>query len=263
MRGALMLGFGKSKKQLETKVAELENRLNNLSWHDMSSEQWGELFGAIPASAGIAVTPVSAKRSTAVYACTNLIAGAFAITTLKFYEKKSGDERVEIDHDLWWLFNREPNPTLTASSLWDWTVSDKLLRGDGLIELHRNRKGDVEAISNVARDSAMIERSKSSKFRLNYHVDDVEKKRGIFQEDLLHIPGPGFNGVNGESVIKYAARDAVSTALAADRFSGSFFANGAHPSVVIEYPQGVAPKQEQIDNLRTQFEERYTGNDNH
>jgi HK97 family phage portal protein len=105
----------------------------------------------------------------------------------------------------------------------------------------------------------------SIKFRddhLIYLINDGANQYGLHQDDVLHFPGFGFDGIEGESVIRFAARQAVGTALAADEFSGEFFANGTTPSAVITYPAGVAPTDPQKDYMRQQFEERHTGRGN-
>jgi phage portal protein BeeE len=50
------------------------------------------------------------------------------------------------------------------------------------------------------------------------------------------------------SVISYGARAAVGNALAMDEYSGKFFANGAHPSIVLSNKGKM--EQDQIDLLQ-------------
>lgn len=249
----------KVQQQIDAVREELRAEFRNtaISWHDADSGLW-QAFGVDPSAAGVSVTPESARRATAVYACVNLIAGTIASTPVPVYQRTAtGRERVE--HDVWWMLNEQPCPGMTAASFWEWMVSSILLRGDGIAEIVRVSKGSnaVRELAPLPREKVVI--SKQPDGRLAYTTDEGGKKRAIIQEDVLHFPGFGFDGISGESVIKSAARQAVGTALAADQFSGSFFQRGATPSVVIEYPEGVAPKQEQANFLREQFEEKYAG----
>lgn len=259
-----MFNFGKSKKlereltALREEMGKLQN--SGLSWNDMSREQWSDFFGVAPSSAGVAVTNETAKRSAAVYSCCRLIAGAVALLPLPIYERTAEGGRNQVEHDLWWLLNESPYPTLTACSFWEWMVSSMLMRGDGIAQIVRDRNGRPVQLMPIPRECVLIEKVGDS---LNYYVGDAGRYYGLQAEDVLHFPGFGFDGVNGESVIRYAARQAVGTALAADEFAGEFFSNGASPSMVITYPQGVAPTPEQQGELRTQFTERYTGKGNH
>lgn len=253
-----MFGFGKTKKleaelaQARADIAQIKNEIPD--WAGLTGSQWSELY-TLPSSAGINVTSESAKRSAALYACVRLIAGSVAFLPLPIFQRsKDGRERVE--HDLWWLLNESPYPTLTACSFWEWMVSSLLLRGDGLAELKRDRFGVIKSIMPLPRECVVIKKNND---RLAYLVNDGVSKYGLDQDDVLHFPGFGFNGVQGESIIQYAARQAIGTGIAADEYSGEYFQNGATPSTVITYPQGVSPKQDQQDYLREQFEERHTG----
>lgn len=55
------------------------------------------------------------------------------------------------------------------------------------------------------------------------------------QEDVLHIPGLGFDGLIGYSPIAMA-RNAVGMTMACEEYGASFFANGANPGGVLEHP---------------------------
>lgn len=256
-----MLGFGKRKK-LEQEVATLREELGKIQaltgWG--GPEEWAEFFGVRSTSAGVAVTVESAKTSAAVYSCCRLIAGAVALLPIPVYERTLDGGRKKVEHNLWWLLNESPYPTLTACSFWEWMLASMLLRGDGLAEILRDRNGNPTGFLPLPRQCVEVEERDG---RLVYFVSDGVSTYGLYDEDVLHFPGFGFDGCKGESVIRYAARQAVGTALAADEYAGEFFANGASPAVALSYPQGVAPTEAQQNYLREQFTERYTGKGNH
>jgi HK97 family phage portal protein len=78
--------------------------------------------------------------------------------------------------------------------------------------------------------------------------------------EVLHFPGFGFDGIRSMSVITHAARAAVGNALAMDNYSGKFFENGAHPSIVLSAPGKMDERQ--IGLLQTAFNNKYAGNEN-
>jgi HK97 family phage portal protein len=78
--------------------------------------------------------------------------------------------------------------------------------------------------------------------------------------EVLHFPGFGFDGIKSQSVISYAARAAVGNALAMDEYSGKFFANGAHPSIVLNAPGKM--NDDQIKQLQNAFITKYAGIEN-
>lgn len=57
----------------------------------------------------------------------------------------------------------------------------------------------------------------------------------LCREDVLHIPGLGFDGLVGYSPIAMA-RNAVGMTLACEEYGSSFFANGARPGGVLKHP---------------------------
>ena len=64
------------------------------------------------------------------------------------------------------------------------------------------------------------------------------KKMGnitLRQEDVLHIPGLGFDGLIGYSPIAMA-RNAVGMTMVCEEYGASFFANGANPGGVLKHP---------------------------
>lgn len=258
-----MLFFGKQKK-LEQEVSTLRAQVEKINAATLDGwggpEQWAEFFGVRPASSGVAVTVESAKRSAAVYSCTRLIAGAVALLPIPVYERTLDGGRKKVEHDLWWLLNESPYPTLTACSFWEWMLSSMLMRGDGFAQIIRDRNGNPSSLMPIPRECVHVTERDG---HLVYFVSDGESVYGLFDHDVLHFPGFGFDGCHGESVIRYAARQAVGTALAADEYAGDFFANGANPSIALSYPQGVAPTEAQQNHLREQFTERYTGRGNH
>ena len=57
----------------------------------------------------------------------------------------------------------------------------------------------------------------------------------LSQEEVLHIPGLGFDGLIGYSPIALA-KNAVGMTLACEEYGASFFSNGANPGGVLEHP---------------------------
>ena len=55
------------------------------------------------------------------------------------------------------------------------------------------------------------------------------------REDVLHIPGLGFDGLVGYSPIAMA-KSAIGIALATEEYGAAFFRNGARPGGVLEHP---------------------------
>lgn len=217
-----------------------------------------EIFGVGPSASGVHVTPTSAMRVSAVFACVQRIA-SLATMPLNIYERTEvGRKRVE-DADLWYLLNEQPTPRYTAVSHWEGVAGFQALRGGAYTFIGRSRSGAIRELIPLPWDAVQVERSKSDENRLKYYVQDV-RTYGADQDDILHFPGFGFDGINGMSVIQWAARNAAGNAAAMDEYSGRFFANGAHPSIVLSSDKKMDPAQ--VTTLQTAFAAKYSGMDN-
>lgn len=218
------------------------------------------LLGGYASASGINVTAESAMRVSAVYACVNRIAGAIASMTAKVYRRVPGGREEVLDHPLWWLLNEEPTPRFTSASMWETTIAKMLLRESGHCFIARSRSGTVRELIPLPWDAVnprRVEEGGSS--RLRYDVQDV-RTFGADQDDMLHFPGFGFDGLRGMSVLQYAARNATGNAAAMDEYAGRFFRGGAHHSIVLEATGKMT--DEAIANLQTAYASKYSGIDN-
>ena len=221
-----------------------------------------ESFGVMPnASAGMAVTPVSAMRVAAVFACVQKIAGAIATLPIHVYST-DGDVKARMPRDdLWYKLNESPSPMWTAASHWEAVSASQLLRGDAFALIERGMNNNVRQILPVPHHLVTIQRDASGAVRYYLSLTDFGMgTRWVEPSEMLHFPGFGFDGLRSMSVISYAARNAVGNALAMDDYSGKFFANGAHPSMVLTAAGKMTP--EQIAALQAAFVSKYASLDN-
>ncbi len=224
-------------------------------------EAMAELFN-IQTHAGPPVNAQTAMRVTAVYACVALLAGARSILPLNFYQRdESLTGRKRIKHDLWWLFNEQPSPLVPAGVFWEYVIATRLLQGDGFALMVRNRAGTITEILPLSPLEVRPQRVDRNTIVYGVQAEDLNggEPFAIHQDDMLHFFGFGFDlrTCRSRSVIGWAARQAIGTALAADEYAGRFFSNGAQPSHVITYKGPV--KTEAIDSLRQRWAERQAG----
>jgi HK97 family phage portal protein len=75
---------------------------------------------------------------------------------------------------------------------------------------------------------------------------------------VLHIPGLGFDGIQGYSPVALA-KNAIGMAIATENFGARFFANSATPGGVLEHPATIRDPA----TLRYDWESLYQGAGNH
>jgi HK97 family phage portal protein len=224
------------------------------------SESVNEAFGVLPNVAGMAVTPVTAMRVAAVFACVQKIAGAIATLPAHVY-RTDGDVKARLPKDdLWYKLNEQPSLQFTAASHWEAVSTGQLLRGDSFTWIRRGSNNSIRELLPLPWSSVNPVRQPDGSVRYYITLPDYGINTWLEPSEILHFPGFGFDGLRSMSVISYAARAAVGNALAMDAYSAKFFENGAHPSIVLKAPG--AMKQDQIDKLQAAFVRKYAGVDN-
>lgn len=217
-----------------------------------------EVFGVNPS--GMNVSPESAMRVATVYACVDKLAGSIATLPLKLY-KTDGVSREEVPHNaLWFLLNESPHPDFSAASAWENVSISNSLRGDAFWWIRRRLNGQIKDLLPLPSDYVSPQRQPDGSVRYYVWYPEFNIKTWLSPQDVLHFPGLGFDGLKSMSVIKYAARSATGIALAMDEYSGSFFKNGAQPSVILSFPKMMS--EETIKLLQDEFLKKYSGIDN-
>lgn len=217
-----------------------------------------DAFGVTPGAAGISVTPVSAMRVAAVFACVQKIAGAIATLPLDIY-RTDGETPVKLPRDdLWYKLNEQPTAQYTAASHWEGISINQLLRGDGYTWIRRAANNTIRELRPIP--WGCVNPVLQPDWTVRYYLSYQGMSTWLAPDELLHFPGFGFDGVRSMSVISFAARNAVGNALAMDEYSGKFFQGGAHPSGLIKSPSKMTP--EQVTALQLAFANKYSGLDN-
>lgn len=245
---------------LNTWKAEREaaraQKVSNITY----SESVLDAFGVVPGASGISVTPLSAQRVAAVGACRQKIAGTISTLPIDILEI-NGEAEVKAPRDsLWYLLNEAPSSQFTATSHWENKVSEQLLRGDGFTWIRRRMNGSIAELFPLPWNSVQPWRVQDGSVRYYITLPEWGITTWLDPEDILHFPGFGFDGLKSMSVIAHNAKNAIGNALAMDEYSGKFFANGAHPSIILTSPKLITDAQK--DGLRESFAKKYSGVEN-
>lgn len=219
-----------------------------------------EAFGISPGASGLAVNATTAQRVAAVSACVNKIAGGILTLPIECYKTNGDINTKQPRDDLWYKLNEQPSQQFTAASHWEGVSVKQLLRGDAHTWIRRNYLGNIIELLPLPWNSVQPVRQPSGEIRYYISLPEYNITTWLEPSEVLHFPGFDFDGLHSKSVISYAAKNAVGNALAMDDYSGKFFANGAHPSMVIEAPNKMNP--DQVTALQTAFSSKYSGVEN-
>lgn len=227
-----------------------------------SGSNYTFLFG--PTTSGKSVNEFTAMQTTAVYSCVRILSEALASLPLHLYRyKENGKERV-YDHPLYHLLHDEPNSEMTSFVFRETLMSHLLIWGNAYAQVIRDGAARVVGLYPLLPNKVEVGRDKSGEIFYTYARTSDEnpnfKDYGtvvLQKQDVLHIPGLGFDGLVGYSPIAMA-KNAVGMTLACEEYGASFFANGANPGGVLEHP-GVLKDPKKV---RDSWNEVYRGANN-
>lgn len=220
---------------------------------------WSFLFGST--SSGKTVNERTAMQTTAVYACVRILAEAIAGLPLHIYRYRldGGKERIP-QHPLYYLLHNEPNPEMTSFVFRETLMSHLLLWGNAYAQVVRNGRGQTVALYPLLPSKMEVSRAANGELIYTYYRDYDENglnpKGGYItlrKDDVLHIPGLGFDGLIGYSPIAMA-KNAIGMSLATEEYGAAFFANGANPGGVLEHPGVIKDIQRVKDSWNSAYQ---------
>ena len=198
------------------------------------------LFGG--SNSGKNVNERSAMQMTAVYACVRILSESIAGLPVHLYQYvDSGSKQKALEHPLYRLLHDEPNPEMTSFVFRETLMTHLLLWGNAYAQIIRNGKGQVVALYPLMPNRMSVDRDDKGHLFYQYQMQDSDAptaKSGtviLKPTDVLHVPGLGFDGLVGYSPIAMA-KNAIGLSIATEEYGAKFFANGATPSGILEYP---------------------------
>lgn len=212
------------------------------------------------APSGVTVSANSAMQVSAVAACVAKIAGAIVSCPIHEYSLDGGEIPARMPrNDQWYLLNEQPSPQYTAASMWEGVSMAQLLRGDAFALLRWKTNGSLREILPLPWGCVSPIRMPGEGVRYYVSLPSHGIATWFDPSDILHFPGLGFDDttMRSMSVIQFGARSAIGNALAMDEYSGKFFENGAHPSIILNSGKTMSPQQ--IADMQAAFARRYSG----
>ncbi len=211
-------------------------------------------FGS--SNAGKSVSVKSAIQMSAVYACVRVISETIASLPLGVYEATEQGSRKATDHPLYRLLHDEPNSEMTSFILREVMLSHLLLWGNAYCQIVRTGRNQIVQLYPLLPEYMEVDRGSSGTLTYTYTTSSGACI-ALRPEDVLHIPGLGFDGIMGYSPIALE-RNAIGLGLAAEEYGSKFFSNGARPSGILTHPNSVKdPKR-----LRDSWNSAYGGTAN-
>jgi HK97 family phage portal protein len=217
------------------------------------------LFGGT--TSGKAVTERTAMQTTAVYACVRILAEAIAGLPLHLYNYTAdGGKARALRHPLYYLLHDEPNPEMTRFVFRETLMAHLLLWGNAYAQIVRDGRGRVLALYPLLPSKMDVSRTAGGALVYAYRRDRDESRNNpdggtvyLRRDEVLHIPGLGFDGLIGYSPIAMS-KNAIGMAQATEEYGASFFSNGAQPGGVLEHPGVIKDAQRVKDSWNAAYQ---------
>ena len=211
-----------------------------------------DMYGAATTS-GISVSEQSAMQCAAVFSCVKVLSEDVASLPLVLFKKEGKNKRRATEHSLYGLLHDRPNPAMTSFTWRETIVPHLLLWGNIYQEIVTDGAGRVTELWPLPPDKVRVKQSGRQLFY--WYRDGVE--RPILNP--LHIPGLGFDGLTGKSVIGLQ-RETVGLSLTAEQYGAAYFGNGARPGGVLETDGKMDPTI--VERLKKSWNDIYQGSAN-
>lgn len=209
----------------------------------------------------VSVTPVTAMRSTAVWAATSIISETLAGLPLHVLLRTmttAGEENAKAtDHPLYYLLHDMPTPGMTSFEWREMLFTNTALRGDSYARIIEDSAGRVVDLPPILPDHIQPERNRRTKaVQYRWWEDGIGPARVLFDHEVLRIPYKMLDGINSLSPIA-VHRMTIGNALASNAYLASFYKNSAQPKGALISQEPLS--QEAAKALRESWEERHQG----
>jgi len=243
-----------TEKDLKRAERATVRRLKALSITD--EKAWDKSLWNLPgaqSSAGVKVTEETALTFSAVWCAVVLISGGISSLPLHLLRKKAKSKVPATNEPLYRVMSAAANPYMTAKTMREVLAAHVLTWGNGYAEKVRNKQGDIVELWPISphrvtpeiEDGAMV-----------YRIDVGGEPKTLPREKILHVPGLGYDGFMGYSVV-HMARNSIGMGLAMEEFGAHFFSQGAHPGLLVSHPGQLGETAHK--NLSAELSKKYSG----
>ena len=196
------------------------------------------MSGGVSSESGVMVSESNADRISAVFSCVRVISETLGMLPWKLYRRVGDGKEQAVDHPLYRLVHNQPNPEIPSMVFRETLAAHCALRGNCYAEIEFNKAGRITALWPLLPHNMSPTRVNG---RIAYDYQLGGETYRLSADRVLHIPGPGYDGIIGYSLVT-KAREAMGISLAAEKYGATFYSRGARPTGVLTHPQVLGPK---------------------
>lgn len=208
---------------------------------------------------GKSVDTTTALQISAVFSCVKILAESVACLPLHVYQTDGkGNKTLATEHPLYYLLHDSPNDEMTAYSFKENIMLHLLTNGNSYSQI-LYKGGKVAGLYPLQSDRMTVKRQDNGERVYSYRPTTGENEHMkstaeivLRQQDVLHIPAMGIDGLHGYSPIAMA-RNAIGVAIACEEFGAKFFQNGARPSGILKVPHVLKDPQKLSESWQAAY----------
>ena len=215
---------------------------------------------------GKTISPDNAMEAPTVYACVRLISQTLARMPWQVLRQSADGSSNDPTHQVFSLLNGEANEDMTSFVFREAQISDCLLYGNSFAYISRSASGLPIALERLRPDLCYLQRDPQNQPFYKYWSGKAGEgasadiiNRTFRPYDILHVVGPGADGILGEAPI-HRMRDLIGMELELQEFTSRFFANNCRPAGVLSMPGRLSA--EGANRLREAFARVHSGAQN-
>lgn len=199
------------------------------------------LFAGQPTASGQRVTEEKSLGISTVWRAVNLIASSVASLPLHAYKSQEG-ARVKAGGRAAKLL-ADPHPDMTPFDLWEIVGAHLLLWGNAYLLLRGTPQDPIAEMWPIHPGRVKVGRL-GGPTSMGKKIYVIDGSKVYTDDDILHIPGFGYDGICGVSPIR-AARQGIGLALAAEEFGATLFGSNSLATGVLQTEQRLTDEQAQ------------------
>ena len=209
-------------------------------------------------NSGTNVNEHTALTYSAVYCAVALISGTISTLPLRLMKEKPAEggrrkKEPAVEKTAYRVMHTQWNPFMTAQIGREVLGAHVVSWGNGYAEIVRDGMGRIVQLWPITPNRVTPFMKDGEMF---YRIAVDSNQVVLPRAQVLHIPGLGFDGFVGYSVVQLA-RESIGLGMAMEQFGAKFFGQGAHPGLVVSHPNRLS--ETAFGNLSKELAVKYEG----
>lgn len=223
-----------------------------------TSDLYKEILSLASSKSGVNVNWKTALEASTAFACARVIAEGLAQVPFKlFIARAGGGMDAARDHQLYDLLSSKPNEFQTSFEMREMIGLHLAFMGGSFLYKVRGLRGNVVELLPFQPQHV---RTIRTGWEISYQVTGSDGKAiDVAKDDMWHIRGISWDGVNGLQGIKLA-REVIGLSLAMEDHGARFFTNGARPAGALISDTTLS--EDKLELIKKSWHESYGGTAN-